>query len=67
MQQSLALVAVAVWGIIVVVPRTVYDSPANRSRPARLPAVLLGEGVALLLLIKFKIKNTSKIKEFKCV
>lgn len=24
----------------------------NRSRPARLPAVLLGEGVALLLLTK---------------
>lgn len=34
----------------VLVPRTVYDSPANRSRPVRLPAVLFGDGVALLLL-----------------
>lgn len=34
------------------VPSTVYDSPANRSRPARLPALLLGDGVALRLLTK---------------
>lgn len=32
------------------IPSTVYDSPAKRSRPPRLAAVLLGDGVALRLL-----------------
>lgn len=39
-----------IYNDVTSIPKTVYDSPANLSRPILLPAVLLGDGVALLML-----------------